>query len=229
VGAAGEDDQPGLTLDIQAFQRDGALHLPGLFGAAQVAALGALPTDGPGLRLHDGRLPGLIAPATHAATALLGAAARPVRAVLFDKTAEANWLVAWHQDRTISVAERVEVDGFGPWSRKDGVLHVAPPVAILEGMATLRIHIDPAGSDNAPLKAALGSHRLGLVPAAEASTVAARFPEVVCLAAPGDVWAYSTPILHASDRSRTPSRRRVLQVAYATAELPGGLAWAGVG
>lgn len=229
MGAAREDDQPRLTLDLKAFQRDGALHLPGLFGEAQVDAFRELPTSGPGVRLNDARLHDLIAPATEAATALLGAPARPVRAVLFDKTADANWLVAWHQDRTICVVERVEVEGFGPWSRKDGALHVAPPVSILERMVTLRIHIDPVGPDNAPLLAALGSHRIGRVSASEAATRAATFTQVVCLAEPGDVWAYATPILHASDRSRTPLRRRVLQVDYAVADLPGGLAWAGVG
>ena len=38
---------------------------------------------------------------------------RPVRAILFDKTAETNWALGWHQDRTICVKRRVEVEGFG--------------------------------------------------------------------------------------------------------------------
>ena len=188
-----------------------------------------LPIDGPGTRLHDPGLADLISPATAAASELLGAEARPVRAVLFDKTPAANWAVAWHQDRTIPVRERIESEGFGPWSRKDGTLHVAPPVAVLERMATLRIHIDPVSPENAPLKAALGSHRIGLVPATEAAATAGELPQAVCLAEPGDVWAYSTPILHASERARRPSRRRVLQVDYAAFDLPGGLEWAGVG
>ncbi|WP_430424439.1 phytanoyl-CoA dioxygenase family protein [Phenylobacterium sp.] len=229
MGAARKDDQPGLTLDLKAFQRDGALRLPALFDSARVEALRELPTSGPGVRLHDARLHDLITPATEAATALMRAQARPVRAVVFDKTADANWLVAWHQDRTICVAERVEAEGFGPWSRKNGALHVAPPVSILERMVTLRIHLDHVGPDNAPLRAALGSHCIGVVSAADAAARAATFAQVVCLAAAGDVWAYATPILHASDRSRTPIRRRVLQVDYASADLPGGLTWAGVG
>jgi hypothetical protein len=36
------------------------------------------------------------------AAAILGAAGRPVRAILFDKTADNNWGVPWHQDRTIA-------------------------------------------------------------------------------------------------------------------------------
>lgn len=228
MGASGEDDQPGLILDIAAFRRDGALRLPQLFDEAQLVSLRELPTDGPGVRLHDARLPDMIAPATVAASGLLGAPARPVRAVLFDKTAGANWLVAWHQDRTIPVRDRVEAPGYGPWSRKDGLLHVMPPVAVLERMATLRIHIDPVEVGNAPLRAALGSHRLGLAPAAEAARTAEGLPQLVCLAEAGDVWAYSTPILHASDRAARPARRRVLQVDFAVDDLPHGLEWSGI-
>jgi post-segregation antitoxin (ccd killing protein) len=151
-----------------------------------------------------------------------------VRAVLFDKTAEENWALGWHQDRTIVVRERREVPGFGPWSTKQGLLHVAPPIAILEGMATFRIHIDRCGSDNAPLKVASGSHRIGYVAAGDAGTRAAEFPLLICNAEAGDVWAYSTPILHASDRAEVASHRRVLQVDYSAVDLPSGLEWAGV-
>jgi hypothetical protein len=216
-------------MDAAAFRREGALRLPGCLDAARVRALRALMTDGPGARLQDSALADLIAPATAAARSLLGPGAFPVRAVLFDKTAEANWAVAWHQDRTIVVRERRKARGFGPWSRKAGLLHVAPPVEVLEGMATLRLHLDPCGPDNAPLKAAVGSHRLGRVPAGEAAARALALPVLVCLADAGDVWAYSTLILHASERAAAPSRRRVLQVDYAAADLPAGLQWAGIG
>lgn len=215
-------------MDLTAFRRDGALRLPGLFDAAGLERLRALAVEGPGVRLQDPALPELIGPATAAASDLLEGAALPVRAVLFDKTADANWAVAWRQDRTIPVRERIEASGFGSWSRKDGILHVAPPVSVLERMATLRIHIDPVGPDNAPLRAALGTHGIGLVPAGEAAETAGRMTQIVCLAEPGDVWAYSTPILHASDRAARPGRRRVLQVDFAVDDLPHGLAWTGV-
>lgn len=103
-----------------------------------------------------------------------------------------------------------------------------PPVAVLERMATLRIHIDAVDADNVPLRAALGSHRIGLVPARKAAAVAGNLQQIVCLAEPGDVWAYSTPILHASDRAAKPIRRRVLQVDFAVDDLPYGLEWSGV-
>jgi hypothetical protein len=217
-----------MSMDVEAFRKDGALHLPGLLTGEDVAALCALASEGPGARLLDTNLPALIASATQVARDLIGETAFPVRAVMFDKTPEANWAVAWHQDRTIVVRERRDMEGFGPWSRKDGLQHVAPPTGILEGMATLRLHLDPCGADNSPLKVALGSHRLGRVPAPEAATRAAEHQLLACLAEAGDVWAYSTPILHASERARSPSRRRVLQIDYAAHGLPGGLQWAGI-
>ena len=216
-------------MDLEAFRRDGALRIAGLFDAAGLDALETFEVRGPGARLQDSRLEAAIRPATDAASILLGGKAWPVRAVLFDKTAEANWRVAWHQDRTIPVRERMEAADYGPWSRKDGILHVMPPVAVLERMATLRIHIDPVGPENAPLLVALGSHRIGLVHAGKAATTATSLPQVVCLAERGDVWAYATPILHASDRAVAPTRRRVLQMDFAVDGLPHGLEWSGVG
>jgi hypothetical protein len=215
-------------LDLAAFREDGALLLGGIFNTEQVDELRGLASNGPGARLSYPELPTLIAPATAAADELLGLPARPVRAVLFDKTADANWAVAWHQDRVIAVKERREVEGFGLWSRKGGAIHVTPPLDVLEQMVTLRIHLDPCGADNAPLRVALGSHRLGRVPADRTAAIAAGHRQCDCLAQTGDVWAYATLILHTSARAAAPSRRRVLQVDYAALDLPGGLEWAGV-
>ena len=57
----------------------------------------------------------------------------PVRIVAFNKTAETNWAVSWHQDRVIAVAERHDVPGYGAWSRKSGVWHCEPPQEVLDG------------------------------------------------------------------------------------------------
>jgi len=48
------------------------------------------------------------------AEAVLGEKAIAVRGILFDKIPEANWKVPWHQDVTIAVRARREVQGFGP-------------------------------------------------------------------------------------------------------------------
>ncbi|WP_370691446.1 phytanoyl-CoA dioxygenase family protein [Methylicorpusculum sp.] len=71
-----------------------------------------------------------------------------VRAILFIKSNQNNWLVTWHQDRTVSVSSKFEERGWGPWSEKDGVLHVQPPLDVLNQMVTFRIHMDDTSKEN---------------------------------------------------------------------------------
>ncbi len=97
---------------------------------------------------------------------VLGPHAFAVRALFFDKTPDANWKVIWHQDLTIAVERQVHVEGYGPWSVKDGVPHVQPPVEILEQMLAVRVHLDASGTDNGPVRVLSGSHRVGRLSAA---------------------------------------------------------------
>lgn len=211
----------------------GVRHYPGAVAAAEIARAVALADawleSRPGRRLQPEdwrRMPTPIRRRMERiAGELIGGGARPVRVLLFDKTPQTNWSVAWHQDRVVAVRERVQLSGFGPWSVKDGVPHVEPPVAILDGMVTLRLHLDDCGIDNAPLKIALGSHRLGLVPAVRAASEAERLPIAVCEARAGDIWACSTLVLHTSERSRSAGHRRVLHVDFAAGDLPRPLHW----
>ena len=219
--------------DLAVFEQTGALRFERQLTPDQIDSLRAVADERigsrPGARLDgEARLTDVLAvpgAVGGVAAGLTSSRARAVRAVLFDKTEDANWVVAWHQDRTLPVRTRIEVEGFGPWSTKDGVLHVAPPFAILARMVTLRVHLDRVDDANAPLRVALGTHRLGRVPADQADRVAASAAQRVCHAEPGDIWAYRTPILHTSDRAGRPTRRRVLQVDYADFDLPGGLEW----
>ncbi|MBB6229491.1 phytanoyl-CoA dioxygenase family protein [Polymorphobacter multimanifer] len=151
-----------------------------------------------------------------------------MRAVLFDKTAGTNWSLAWHQDRTICVERRKELQGFGPWTTKQGMQHVAPPFELLSRMVTLRVHLDDVPATNSPLLIAPGSHKHGRVPVGAIDAVVRQCGTYTCLADAGDVWAYATPILHASEAAAMPARRRVLQVDFAAEDLPGGLEWLGV-
>jgi hypothetical protein len=186
-----------------------------------------------GVRIFGGEIAAIIAAPGSAfmriAVQALGVDARPVRAVLFDKSEEANWSTGWHQDRTVAVRERREVEGYGPWSVKGGAVHVEPPFEILRDMITLRAQLDDCDAHNAPLLIAPGSHRLGRVPVAAIDDAAARLGTLCCLARAGDIWAYATPILHASERAKQPRRRRVLQVDFSASPLAEGLEWLGIG
>jgi hypothetical protein len=222
--------------DALAFARVGGVRLPDAIDAAIIReialAVANFPSDQPGVRLqgNSGLRPLLAASGAIGAVAasVLGGDCRPVRAILFDKSQFTNWSLPWHQDRTIVVTERIDVAGFGPWTVKSGLLHVAPPIHVLDEMVTLRVHLDAVPETNAPLLIASGSHRLGLIHESDVKRVADTCETVVCLANAGDIWMYATPILHRSDIAKLPARRRVLQVDYARTGLPGGLEWLGV-
>jgi ectoine hydroxylase-related dioxygenase (phytanoyl-CoA dioxygenase family) len=152
---------------------------------------------------------------------------QPVRAILFDKTPDANWKVAWHQDLTIAVQAKHEVPGYGPWSVKNGTVHVQPPIPLLEEMITLRLHLDDTPSDNGALKIVPGSHRHGRLDAPDIAEMRKTTAEHICEARAGDVLLMKPLILHASSASQWPGHRRVVHIEYAVADsLHPVLRWA---
>ena len=155
----------------------------------------------------------------------LGRSCFPVRAILFDKTRRSNWKVAWHQDLTIAVASRSDLPGFGPWTIKNGMLHVQPPMAILERMATVRLHLDDCGCDNGPLRVIPGSHLSGRLSPQDVAAWRTKGPETACIVRRGDAVLMRPLLLHASSPAATPDHRRVLHVEYASEPLPGQLEW----
>ena len=149
----------------------------------------------------------------------------PVRAIFFDKTPEANWLVPWHQDLAIAVGGRVDVQGYTGWSTKDGVLHVHPPESVLEDMVTLRLHLDDCTAENGALRVLPGSHLSGKLGAPEISRRVPEQPEVVCAVPKGGAVLMRPLLLHSSRPATKAFHRRVLHIEYATSKLPAGLNW----
>lgn len=228
-----------MTDPLRTLADDGYALIPTALGAAEVAALlaatGSLPAPAPddtrgGHRDLFSLLPAVRALAGRAEirrwpAAVLGPDCFAVRAILFDKTPGANWKVAWHQDLTIPTRARVELPGFGPWSVKAGIPHVQPPAAVLERMLTVRVHLDPCGRENGPVRVLPGSHREGkLSPAAiEAWKAKAAPVDTPCPA--GGLLLMRPLVLHASSPAAHPAHRRVIHLEYAADRLPGGLEW----
>lgn len=158
---------------------------------------------------------------------VLGAESYAVRGILFDKVQDANWKVPWHQDVTIAVQNRIETDGFGPWSMKADVLHVQPPAAVLEKMLSVRIHLDPCGEANGALRVIPGSHRLGRIAEEQIPSIRATTSEHTCVMGIGDVLLMRPLLLHASSASRVPDHRRVVHLDFAAVPLPTGMGCSG--
>ena len=152
-------------------------------------------------------------------------APNPVRAIFFNKTPGENWLVAWHQDVTLAVRERADVPGFGPWTTKESIPHVTAPAKILEGMLTVRIHLDDADEGNGALCVIPGSHRHGKLNSQQIASMRETTPELLCCAHAGDALLMRPLLLHASHKSTSLRQRRVLHLEYASLELPDPLEW----
>jgi len=164
-------------------------------------------------------------PVRELARTVLGDAAFPVRGILFDKIPEANWKVPWHQDVTIAVRDMEEIEGFGPWSTKAGILHVQPPAAVLERMIPIRLHLDACDESNGALQVIPGSHRLGRIAEVEIPSILAKSQAQVCAVERGGALLMRPLLLHASSVSHAPAHRRVIHLDFACEKLPFPLKW----
>jgi ectoine hydroxylase-related dioxygenase (phytanoyl-CoA dioxygenase family) len=104
-------------------------------------------------------------------------------------------------------------------------MHVQPPVAVLEQMLAVRIHLDRCGPDNGPVRVIDGSHRHGRLSATQIDMLRRSEVERDCLVEQGAVLAFRPLILHASSPAITPAHRRVIHIEYAAHDLPTPLEW----
>jgi hypothetical protein len=144
-------------------------------------------------------------------------AAQPFRATLFDKSASANWLVVWHQDTALPMRARADAAGWGPWSTKAGIVYAHAPAAALARIVALRVSLDPSTDANGPLRVLPGTHTHGLLDDAAVEGYARAVAPVSCTVGAGGVVAMRPLVLHASSKSTSEARRRVLHIEYAAA------------
>jgi ectoine hydroxylase-related dioxygenase (phytanoyl-CoA dioxygenase family) len=156
---------------------------------------------------------------------ILGEDAFAVRGILFDKQEGANWKVPWHQDVTIAVKDRVETDGYGPWSIKEDVVHVQPPTAVLEQMVSVRLHLDDCPASNGALRVIPGSHLKGRLDQNVIPTFVGSESGVVCEVRRGGALLMKPLTIHASSTALEPRHRRVIHFDYAATDLEDGLEW----
>lgn len=156
---------------------------------------------------------------------VLGENAKLVRGLFFDKPPQANWKVAWHQDLTIAVEKRIDLEGFGPWTTKAGVTHVQPPIAVLERMLALRVHLDDCDIWNGALRVMSGSHKRGRLSQETISDCIKTEMPMVCEVPRGGVLLMKPLLLHSSSVSARPFHRRVIHFEFSSSELPEGMSW----
>ncbi len=159
------------------------------------------------------------------ARAILDEEPQLVRAIFFDKNPEKNWLVSWHQDKTVSVNKKLHIDGWGPWSLKDNTHHVQPSESVLNNMVTFRIHLDDSNADNGCLKVIPNSHTSGVLTQLEIDSLVKNAIFVECEANAGDMLIIRPLILHASSKAKLPKHRRVIHLEFSGYDLPNDVYW----
>lgn len=146
-----------------------------------------------------------------------------VKSIYFDKPSASNWFVAYHQDLTISVDNKQEVLGFGPWTVKQNQFAVQPPLAILQDNFTVRIHLDDTDANNGALKVINQSHLKGIY---RPETIDwEKETETICPVKKGGIMFMKPLLLHASNKTTNQAQRRVIHIEFSRSDLPEKLNW----
>lgn len=146
-----------------------------------------------------------------------------VKSIYFDKPETSNWFVAYHQDLTISVDQKMELEGFGPWTIKQNQYAVQPPLEILENIFTIRIHLDDTNENNGALKVISASHKKGIY---RPETIDWKIEkEAICCVPSGGIMIMKPLLLHSSSRTIDSRRRRVIHIEFSNIEFENGLIW----
>ncbi|PWK45369.1 phytanoyl-CoA dioxygenase family protein [Pleionea mediterranea] len=156
----------------------------------------------------------------------LNGKAKFVRSIVFIKSISNNWLVSWHQDKTVSVSKNINRLGWSNWTEKDGVLNVQPPIEVLENMITFRIHLDEATEENGCLKVIPNSHKEGVLSQQSITHYTEHHKSIHCKAPAGSALVMRPHVLHASNKSTSTQPRRVLHIEFSCYQLPDGVKWA---
>lgn len=146
-----------------------------------------------------------------------------VKSIYFDKPAQSNWFVQYHQDLTISVDKKIEIDGFGPWTRKLDQFGVQPPCEMLENNFTIRIHLDDTDKNNGALKVLRGSHLKKIFRPELIDHKIEK--ETYCEVKKGGVMIMKPLLMHASDKSLSGYNRRVIHLEFSKSYLPEPIQW----
>lgn len=137
-----------------------------------------------------------------------------IQAIAFDKTADTNWKVAWHQDLMFPFHKTVTTSAYALSCRKDGITYARPPLSVLEQMWAVRLHLDDCDTTNGPLRVIPSSHRRGLLSHDAIQQCREEQAEAYCLAQQGDLVLMNVLTLHASSQASSPRHRRVLHLVY---------------
>ncbi len=146
-----------------------------------------------------------------------------VKSIYFDKPEQSNWFVSYHQDLTISVDRRAELEDYSKWTVKQDQFSVQPPLDVLRQIYTVRIHLDDTDENNGALKVVSGSHLRGVYRPQDIDW--SKETEHICCVPKGGVMIMKPLLLHSSSRTTNNNKRRVIHIEFCNQELHQELKW----
>ncbi|CAN1210524.1 Ectoine hydroxylase-related dioxygenase (Phytanoyl-CoA dioxygenase family) [Tumidithrix helvetica PCC 7403] len=147
-----------------------------------------------------------------------------VKSIYFDKPEASNWFVAYHQDLSIAVDRKLDLQGFSLWTKKQNTFAVQPPIEILQDNFTIRIHLDRTNAENGALKVIPKSHLKGIY---RPETIDWSIEvENICPVEKGGIMLMKPLLLHSSSRTKKRCKRRVIHIEFSRSMLPDNLNWA---
>jgi hypothetical protein len=147
-----------------------------------------------------------------------------VKSIYFDKPETSNWFVSYHQDLTISVDKKLEIENFGPWTVKQNQFAVQPTLDILKNIFTIRVHLDDTNEDNGALKVIPKSHLKNIYRPENINWTTET--EIICNVSKGGLMIMKPLLLHGSNKTTNNKKRRVIHIEFSNQNLPTGLNWA---
>jgi ectoine hydroxylase-related dioxygenase (phytanoyl-CoA dioxygenase family) len=146
-----------------------------------------------------------------------------VKSIYFDKPEQSNWFVSYHQDLTISVDKKVDLEHFSKWTIKENQFAVQPPIDILKNIFTIRIHLDDTNENNGALKVIPGSHLQNII--RPENIGGTKETETTCSVQKGGIMIMSPLLLHSSSKTNNNNQRRVIHIEFSNQELPTEIKW----
>ena len=136
----------------------------------------------------------------------------PVQCTYFSKNQSKNWLVAWHQDRSLPLMVGQKYDG--PVRTKGGKRYYQPNEQELSKVVAIRLSIDDNNAMNGGLRLLPRTHRHGILSEDDILRMdtddGVHIPDVER----GAALVMSPLLLHSSSKAKSDKQRRVLHFTF---------------
>ena len=141
------------------------------------------------------------------------------------ETSATSEVARWRQESTVTVRERLDVSGFGPWTSELGIPHVGAPSSVLKQMLIVRIVCGSGMQETPSLQVLVGSHQAGKLTDTQLTQLVAASPRTTLQVPSGTLLLIKPLLVHSAPAGVLSRRYHVLHLTFAPAEAISPLQW----